>query len=84
MLKAFCSLSQVIVLSYLGIFNKNTYIYERSKIEIDERENILDIFIGTYHFSLGKIHRVKNRFLTEIYKINWKCYILICGLCKLC
>lgn len=54
MLKAFCSLSQVIVLSYLGIFNKNTYIYERSKIEIDERENILDIFIGTLLFITRK------------------------------
>lgn len=36
-------------------------------IEINERENIQDNFIDTYHFSLRQIHGNEKRFLTEIY-----------------
>lgn len=54
------------------IFDKNKHTCERSVVEIDETENIQGNFIHIpyYYFSLKKIHRKENRFLTEIYKLE--------------
>ena len=70
-IKCIQSVSSYCFHHFLMIFNKNTHTCKRNTIEIDEREYIQDIFIEQLSFSLIKVHRNKNNFLTEIY--NGKC-----------
>lgn len=58
------SMSEDIYAAYLNDFWENTH----TCIEIDERENLKDIFIDTLSFLPRKIHRSKNQFHAEIYK----------------
>lgn len=46
--------SKIFMLHVWTIFNKNTHTCERSAIEIDERENLHDIFIYTSSFFTQK------------------------------
>lgn len=48
------------------IFNKNTQNYERTAIEINERENIQDVLIDTLSHHLQKNYR-NDFFLSEIF-----------------
>lgn len=63
------SLFKDIYAAYLEDFNKNTHTWEKRAIGIDERQNIEDNFNDTLSLFLSeKIHRNKNRCLTEINK----------------
>lgn len=67
--KCFYSLSQDI---WIFFFNKNTNTCERNAIEINERENILDIFHSHIIFHSEKVTGSKIDFLNmEIF--NWEC-----------
>lgn len=68
------------------IFNKNTNTCERNAIEINERENILDIFHLHIIFHSEKVTGTNIDFLNmEIF--NWECWLFFfhsisCGIYK--